>query len=70
MKASSIKINEIETASEAYDIIEEIENDYLNVVGGMKAWDSGYETYLTKSAENKIAAIYRMVDKKWPSDEE
>ena len=63
MKASKIKTSKLRTYQEMTDAIESIENDYQNIVGGIKAWNSGYETKLTKTAENKIAAIEAKMDK-------
>lgn len=63
MKASDVKISDLKHCSDCYDAIESIEMDHRNVVGGLKAFNSGYETHLTRSAELKIDAINRKLDK-------
>lgn len=71
MKASQVKISDVKDCS--YEQLEgyigAIEGDYQNVVGGIKAWLSGRETQLTKTAERKIEAIERLIEKRWPTDD-
>lgn len=62
MKASQVKLADLKTYDDCQDAIDNIENDYLNVVGGIKAWVSGNQTYLTEAAKNKIAAIERKAE--------
>lgn len=57
MKYSNVKLRDLETFEDHMDAIEAIKNDYLNVVGGLKAWLSGYETHLLEGAKKKIKAI-------------
>lgn len=40
-----------------------IENDPSNVVGGLKAWNSGRQTVLTKTAQKKLDALNSKLDK-------
>ena len=70
MKAAQIKIASLETYDDCLEAISCIEGDYQNVVGGLEAWRSGYETRLTKSAENKIRAIRGKIDKMFPDCDE
>lgn len=63
MKASEIKVASLKDYCECAEAIELIENDYRNVVGGVKAWLSGWQTDLTPAAKNKIAAIEKHMDK-------
>jgi len=63
MKASTVKIKDLNTWEELDDARSDIENDYLNVVGGMKAWCSGYETKLTVGAQLKIQQIENKIDR-------
>lgn len=70
MKASEIKVSLLKDYIECAEAIELIENDYHNVVGGIKAWLSGWQTDLTPAAKKKIAAIEKHMDKFLPDDEE
>lgn len=63
MKASNVKINEFNTYIELDGIITNIEDDYENTVGGFKAWNSGRQTFLTKTAKNKIEKLQAKMDK-------
>jgi len=69
MKASQIRLRNLITFTDHLDAIRDIENDYRNVVGGIHAWNSGKQTYLTKSAENKIKAIEVRIDNKFDGDD-
>lgn len=68
MKASDVRIADLETWDDCYDAIEEIETDYQNDRGGIQAWNSGLQTQLTASAEKKIAAIRRKMDRLNPEE--
>lgn len=65
MLASDIIINSLDSLTACLDAIDKIKHDYRNSKGGLKAWNSGRTTYLTKAAENKIAAIERRIDEKF-----
>lgn len=69
MKASQVKISELKTYDEMADAIDSIESDYQNVVGGFNAWKSGYATELTKSAQKKIEAIEKKMDRVFGCDD-
>lgn len=57
MKAASVRLASLKTFNDCLEAIESIENDYQNVLGGLKAWNSGRETTLTREAQKKIKAI-------------
>lgn len=57
MHYSNISLTSLKTYEDCDKAIESIENDHRNVVGGLIAWCSGYETTLLKGAQNKIKAI-------------
>lgn len=57
MRYQDVKIKSLKSWNDCYEAREEIENDWRNVKGGFKAWNSGYRTYLLKAAESKIALI-------------
>lgn len=65
MKFSRVVIADLKTMEECDNMVESIENDYLNCAGGISAWTSGYQTYLLTGAENKIEAIKRKNDRLW-----
>jgi len=70
MKASKVKVADLKTYTDCVDAIDAINMDSSNCVGGWKAWASGTPTYLTQSAENKIDAINRKIDKFLDEDDE
>lgn len=70
MKATKVKLSALTTFEEHLKAIESIEHDYENCVGGIRAWRSGYETYLTDAAKKKIAAIEKRIDRLFPIDED
>ena len=57
MKYQDVKISALKSWGDCYDAIQAIESDWRNVKGGFKAWNSGRNTFLLKSAERKIALI-------------
>jgi len=63
MKAARVKVGELKTCEQLSEMIDRIENDPDNVVGGVSAWNSGFQTYLTKTAKNKIQAIGRKLER-------
>ncbi len=63
MHYSNVKLSNLNTIEACQNAIDAIENDYQNIAGGFKAWNSGYQTELTKAAQNKIEAIQRKEDK-------
>lgn len=69
-RVADIKVNEIKTADECFDLIDKIRGDYRNVVGGMKAWYSGRNTELTPSAKKKIDALEKRIDVLSPDDDD
>ena len=40
-----------------------IEHDYTNIIGGLKAWDSGRQTELKPAAQKKLDKLTRELDK-------
>jgi hypothetical protein len=69
-RVADIKVNEIKTADECYELIDKIQRDYRNVVGGMKAWNSGRTTELTPAAKKKIAALEKRIDILSPDEDD
>ena len=63
MKASTVEVNELEDVFSCSEAIRSIEMDYRNIIGGIKAATSGERTYLTCTAEQKIEAINRRLNK-------
>ena len=63
MRFSDILIANLKTTTECDQAIESIRDDYRNVVGGFKSWNSGSESRLLAGAENKIRAIEIKYDK-------
>jgi hypothetical protein len=39
-----------------------IENDYNNIVGGLKSYSSGYQTYLKPAAQKKLDKLNKSLD--------
>ena len=52
----------LERIAELNKSILRIEHDYTNVVGGLKAWDSGRETELKPAAKKKLEKLTRELD--------
>ena len=63
MKYNEVRLTNLKTWEECDAAVEAIENDYVNIQGGLKAWDSGYQTHLLPSAQKKIDAINRKGDR-------
>jgi len=63
MKLHQIKISELKTYEELYEARDSIENDPTNIVGGMGAYCSGYQSDLKVAAQKKIDAIERKIKK-------
>ena len=63
MHHSAVDIKSLTTYQDIADVIELIERDCNNVVGGFAAWNSGRETELTQSAKRTIKALERKQDK-------
>lgn len=63
MKASDVKVSDLKDFNACIKAIELIEMDFVNTVGGQKAFFSGYGTEFTASAIKKIAAINAKIDK-------
>ena len=53
----------LERIAELNKSILRIEHDYTNVIGGLKAWDSGRETFLKPSAQKKLNRLITELDK-------
>lgn len=62
MRADRIKLSDLKTWQDCCNAITCIETDYVNVVGGLRAWNSCRETKLTKTAQQKIDAIERKLE--------
>ena len=69
MKASKIRLKNLTTWIECMDALTSINTGWDNVKGGYEAWTSGYQTYLTETAKNKIAAIEKKMAT-FPDEEE
>lgn len=54
MKASSVLLRDLKTSTDCLEAIESIEMDYRNVIGGRKAFYSGYQTYLGNMGNLRI----------------
>ena len=63
MRAVDVRISNLNTCQELYDMIQSVEGDYRNVVGGGRAWDSGYTTELTKTAAKKVSQLSNKLDR-------
>jgi hypothetical protein len=59
MKASEISISSMKSSSECYTAIDKIWNDHRNCLGGISAFMSGKQTYLTNTAKKKVDALER-----------
>lgn len=59
MKANEINIRSLNSASDCYTMIDKIWSDHRNVLGGIVAFNSGRETYLTATAKRKVDALER-----------
>jgi len=63
MKASAVKLASLKTPADCSEAMESIADDHRNISGGLKAFNSGYQTYLTVEAQRKLDAISRKFDK-------
>jgi hypothetical protein len=70
MRAALVVVRELETVIECLDAIEAIEQDHVNTVGGINAFYSGRETFLTAGAQRKIEAIRRRLEGLVDGDDE
>lgn len=68
MRADKVVVATLSTWEELDAAEQAIRDDYLNVVGGMRAWNSGYNTELTPIAKRKIAAIRAKQEKLWKAN--
>lgn len=59
MKASDISVSGMKSASDCYKAIDAIWGDCANCLGGIKAFTSGRQTYLTETAKKKVEALER-----------
>lgn len=57
MHYSQVSLTDLKTYEDCDKAIESIESDHTNVIGGFKAWNSGYKIYYLESAKKKIKAI-------------
>jgi len=57
MRANEIRVSYMKSASECYDMIDSIWNDHRNCLGGITAFASGKQTYLTAVAKKKVEAL-------------
>lgn len=63
MHYSNVILSELKTYESCDEMIEKIETDYQNVIGGFKAFNSGYQIFYLKGAVNKIEAIRKKQEK-------
>ena len=61
--ARNIRLADLKTWEDCKAAIEAIEGDYVNIQGGLKAWCSGRQTFLTTTAQRKVDAIERKKDR-------
>lgn len=59
MKASELNVSSITSASDCYTMIDRIWMDSRNCQGGIAAFMSGKQTYLTAAAKRKVEALER-----------
>jgi hypothetical protein len=52
----------LERIEELNKSILRIEHDYTNIIGGLKAWNSGYTTELKPAAQKKLDKLTRELD--------
>jgi hypothetical protein len=70
MRAALVVVRNLATVSECLDAIDGIERDPVNTVGGITAFYSGQQTFLTPGAQRKIEAIQRHLEALGGDDEE
>lgn len=63
MLYSDIRLNSLNTITKLVDAIESLQNEPRNVVGGLKQWNSGYATELLLSAQRKLDAMEKKLEK-------
>ena len=61
MKASKINMIDLKTHNDCIKAIEHIENDPINIVGGLNQWMSDNPSVLTEGAARKITRIERRI---------
>lgn len=59
MRASEISVVNMKSASDCYKAIDAIWGDSRNCLGGIVAFMSGKQTYLTETAKKKVEALER-----------
>ena len=57
MLASNVQLNNLKTCEECRNAYDEVNGDFRNYLGGLRAWNSGYASSMTVTAENKLKAI-------------
>ncbi len=70
MKYTNVRLSDLNSFDECEEAISEIQNDYLNVVGGVDAWCSGWDTELLEGAKKKIEKIKARRDRLFPYEGE
>ena len=70
MKYTNVRLSDLNSFDECEEAISEIQNDYLNVQGGIDAWCSGWDTELLEGAKKKIEAIRKRQYRLFPCDED
>ena len=70
MKASTVKIYTLRTLEQCNTAIEHINNDPINIVGGMNQWMSDQPSTLIQGAIRKIARIERRIKRLFSKEEQ
>lgn len=63
MKANQVDVSSVNTVSDCHDLINRIESDYNNYVGGFSRWTSGLDCHLTATAKTMIKRLQAKADK-------
>lgn len=59
MRASEISVASMKSSSDCYSAIDKIWRDPRNCLGGISAFMSGKQTFLTGTAQKKVQALER-----------
>ena len=57
MYYTKASLKELKSYEDCDDMVEKIESDYHNVLGGLRSFNSGYQIFFLKGAIKKIEAI-------------
>lgn len=65
-----IDVKAQKTSDDCYEMIDKIQQDPRNVVGGLKAWTSGRSVEFTAAAKKKIAQLEKRAKELGSTDDE